>query len=90
MQFNTLGSHSGDADVSSAVTLIPPSGATKLLMQTMTQNVRFTLDGTAPTASIGFQLKGEHPAVIVPIGENTVVKVIQEAATADFQYQFGI
>lgn len=87
--FNPLGAHSDGATISSATTLTPATGATKILIQALTQNVRFTLDGTAPEAAKGFQLKAGDPPVIIPLGNATVLKVIQEAATADLQYQWG-
>jgi hypothetical protein len=85
-----LGAHNDGLAISSAVALTVPAGATKLLIQTLTQNVRFTLDGTTPTATKGFQLKATDPPVVIPISTGVAVKVIQEAATADLQYQFGI
>ncbi len=85
-----IGAHNDGLDISSAVALNIPSGATKLLIQALTQNVRFTVDGTTPTASKGFQLKAGDPPVVIPISSGTSVKVIEEAATADLQYQFGI
>ena len=90
MQFNPLGAHSDGAVISSAQTLTPASGATKLLIQALGQNVRLTLDGTTPTSTKGFQLVAGDPPLIVVIDAGTVVKVIQEAATADLQYQWGI
>lgn len=89
LAFNPLGAHNDGATISSATTLTPPSGATKLLIQAMSQNVRFTLDGTTPEAAKGFQLKAGDPPLLIPLGNSTTVKVIQEAATADLQYQFG-
>jgi len=89
MQFNPLGAHNDGLAISTAQTLTPTAGATMLLIQAIGQNVRLTLDGTTPTASKGFQVVAGDPAIIVPIGANTVIKVIQEAATADLQYQFG-
>ena len=53
------------------------------------QNVRYTLDGTTPTASKGFLLKAGDPPVIIPITSGMLVKVIEEAASADLQYQWG-
>lgn len=88
-EFSPVGSHSDGATISSATTLTPPTGATKILIQALTQNVRFTLDGTAPTASRGFQLKAGDPPMLIPLGASTVLKVIEEAATADLQYQWG-
>lgn len=90
MQFNPLGSHSDGLAISSAVALTPASGATMLLIQAIGQNVRLTLDGTTPTATKGFRIVADDAPIIVPIGEDTTVTVIQEAATADLQYQFGI
>lgn len=87
-QLEPVGAHSSGATISSATTLTAPTGATKILMQALTQNVRFTLDGTAPTASLGFQLKAGDPPLVVPLGVGTVLKVIQETATASLQYQW--
>lgn len=87
--FNPLGSHSSGADISSAVTLTAPAGATKLRMQAITQNVRYTLDGSTPTTSSGFELLAGDPAIIVPIESNTTVKVIEETSAADLEYQWG-
>lgn len=90
MRFNPLGSHNDGLAINTAKTLTPPGGATLLMIQALTQNVRYTLDGTTPTATTGFQLKAGDPAILVPIGSGTTVKVIEETATADLQYQFGI
>lgn len=89
LQFNPVGAHQDGLVISSSQPLVNPPGATKLLVQALDQNVRFTLDGSAPTASRGFQLKAGDPPVIIPISSNTTVKVIQEASTADLQYQYG-
>lgn len=79
--------HSSGATISSATTLTKPTGATKIIIQALTQNVRFTLDGTAPTATLGFQLlSGGSPFIIEVTGAS--IKVIQEAATASLQYQW--
>jgi hypothetical protein len=51
--------------------------------------VRLTLDGSDPTASKGFQIVASDPPVMIPVGQGTVIKVIQEAATADLQYQWS-
>lgn len=89
LSFYPVGSHYDGTDISSATTLTPASGATKLLIQALTQNVRFTLDGTVPTASKGFQLAAGDPPTLIVLSSNTTIKVIQEAATADIQYQWG-
>lgn len=93
MRFNPIGAHYDGTAISSATALTPPAGlaagAAKLLIQALTQNVRYTLDGTTPTASKGFQLVAGDPPIIIPVDSSTVVKVIEEAATADIQYQWG-
>jgi hypothetical protein len=88
LRFDPIGSHVDGTDISSAVTLTPADGATKLLLQPLGQNVRLTLDGTTPTANKGFQLAAGDPPVMVWVGGATI-KVIEEAASADLQYQWG-
>jgi hypothetical protein len=89
LELNPIGSHSDGVDVSSAVTLTPPTGATKLLIQALDTNLRVTLDGTTPTTAKGFQLVAGDPPLLIPLGINTIVKVIEEAASCDLQYQWG-
>jgi len=89
MSFTPVGAHSSGATISSVVTLTIPEGATKIMIQALTQNVRITLDGTAATSSVGFQIKAGEAPIVIPLGNSTVIKVIQEAATASLQYQFG-
>jgi hypothetical protein len=88
--FDPVGAHNDGLAIAAAATLTVPAGASKIMLQAHAQNVRFTLDGTVPTATLGFQLKSGDPPLVIPIGNNTVIKVIEEAATADLQYQFGV
>lgn len=88
-EFEPVGSHYDGTAINASVTLTPPTGATKILIQALTQNVRFTLDGTTPEAAKGFQLAAGDPPTLIPLGNGTVLKVIEEAATADIQYQWG-
>lgn len=87
--FNPVGAHVDGTDISSAVALSPASGAIKVLIQALTQNVRYTLDGTTPTASKGFQLKAGDPPVVIMLEDGTTITLIEETATADIQYQWG-
>jgi len=89
LMFSPVGAHVDGADISSAVTLTPPAGATKIMIQSVTQNARITLDGTVPTATKGFQLQNGDQMMLIPLGDDTVIKVIEETATADLQYQWG-
>lgn len=93
MSFNPIGAHNDGLTISSAQTIAAPDGlatnVAQLLIQAVGQNVRYTLDGSTPTASKGFRLVAGDPPIIIPVGSNTVIKVIEEAATADLQYQWG-
>jgi hypothetical protein len=89
LSFNPTGVHSDGLAISSAVVLTVPADARNLLIQALTQNIRYTLDGTTPTATAGFQIRAGDSPILIPLGDDTVVTVIQEAATADMQYQFG-
>ena len=86
--FRALGAHSSGATISSATVLTIPAGASGILIQTFTQNVRYTLDGTIPTSAVGFQLKAADPPVFIPLDSDVIFTVIEEAATAVLQYQF--
>uniref|UniRef100_A0A6M3KTM5 Uncharacterized protein n=1 Tax=viral metagenome TaxID=1070528 RepID=A0A6M3KTM5_9ZZZZ len=87
-KYSVVGPHYDGTVISSAVTLTPPAGAHGIRMQALTQNVRYTLDGTVPTATTGFQLKAADAAIVVPLSTSMSIKVIEETATADIQYQW--
>jgi len=89
LDFQPVGSHFDGTTISSATALTPASGANKLLIQALDQNVRITLDGTTPTATKGFQLVAGDPPVLIGVDAATTITVIEEAATADIQYQWG-
>lgn len=84
-----VGAHVANGSLSSSVTLTPPATANTLLLQATGQNVRYTLDGTTPTATTGFRLRSDDLPVIIDIGVGMTVKVIEETATATIQYQWG-
>ena len=84
-----VGTHNDGLTISSAVT-ITTTGAEKILMQALTQNIRYTLDGTTPTATLGFQLLSGDPPLLIILEDKVVLKVIEETATADLQYQLGM
>lgn len=89
LELYPLGAHSSGANIAAATSLTAPARATKLIIQALTQNVRFTLDGTTPTAILGFQIRAGDPPFTIPVAPGVTVKVIQEAATASLQYQWG-
>lgn len=60
--------------------------ATHLQMQALTQNIRYAIDGTQASATIGFQLAaGAITTIPVP---NLGVSVFEEADGAIIQYQW--
>ena len=92
LTFTPVGAHGSisDSSLSDAAALNRPAGTTKLLIQAFDQNVRFTLDGSEPAAAVGFQLKAGDPPLQIPMSAGVTVKVIEEAASAVLQYQWGL
>ena len=88
--FNPVSGHSQDASISGVTDLVLPGGANKVLIGAIGANVRYTLDGTAPSATFGFQLKDGDPPIVIPFGPATLLKVIEETASATIDFQFGV
>ena len=84
-----VGAHTQNATLSSAQTITIAAGTTKLLIQAFTQNVRYTLDGTVPTATKGFRLTAGNDPTMIPVVTGQTVKLIEEAASASIEYQLG-
>lgn len=86
--FRAVGTHTVISSLSSVQTVTVPANARGLYVQVFTQNVRVTVDGvTAPTASVGFQLRPSTDTVEVEAAEGSIVKFIEETASASLQYQ---
>jgi hypothetical protein len=88
-QCTVIGSHatSGSGGVPTAIPLVKPAGATQIIIQAITGNVRFTLDGSTPTATYGFELQAGQLPVTIPVPGGGI-NVIQESAT-DLEYQWA-
>lgn len=90
----SIGYHLHREDLATVQTLVPPPGSHPryLMMQALEQNVRYTLTVAAapstPTAAYGFQLLAAAPQIIIPIEAGIVVRVIEEAVTAELEYQW--
>ena len=69
-------------------TLGVPKGASYVLVQALAGNARYTLDGSAPTAAVGFQLVQSDPPILIPISALTTVRFIREAAGTILEYQY--
>lgn len=89
-KFKPSGTHTSNSSIGTATELSKPaSGADKILLQALGQNIRFTLDGTAPTTSSGFQLKAGDPAILIWMSDDITLTVIEEAGTATLEYLWG-
>jgi len=66
-----------------------PTQCNCVAVQALGQNIRFTLSGTNPTASSGFQLKAGDPAILLEIADTVTLKFIGEASGAILQLQAG-
>ena len=90
LQFEPVGAHSSGLDISSAVAPTRPAGATKLMIQVIDENARYTLQADSiPTTSAGFKLVSGNDPYILHIHPNSVFRLIEEAATCIPQLQWG-
>ncbi len=88
-QFRPVGSHNTDDDIAAADALTVPSGATMLLIQASGADCRYTLDGTTPTAAVGFTLKADAVPALILLADGVVFTIIEETTSALIDYQFG-
>lgn len=86
-----VGTHTTNSSLAAAVTLTPPSDIINaILIQTNTQPVRYTIDGTTPTATTGFLMAvGALPQLIIISEDTQFLRVIETVASASIQYQWG-
>lgn len=89
--FNPVGLHANRNDLATAQAIPrPAAGApTQLVVQAIDQNIRYTLDGSLPTPSFGFRLIAGNDPAIFPVGPNTRLTFVEEAATAVLEYMWG-
>lgn len=93
--FNPIGAHTQRADLATVQTVSPPgSGSTasqvsRIIVQAFDQNIRYTLDGSDPTTSFGFRLTATNDPILIPLGPNTTLKFVEEAATAILSFVWG-
>lgn len=79
--------HKTAADLATKYTWTKPEGATGLLAQnTGTAAIRYTLDGTDPTSTLGFQLRASTDPVIIPC-PGAAIEFIREADGAALDAQ---
>jgi hypothetical protein len=85
--YKPLANHVQNTSLSSVQSLLLPAGANGVLLQATSQNVRIRIDGVAPTASVGFQIRAGDPVVLIPLWQNATIRAIEEAASAKLDYQ---
>mgnify|MGYP001070056040 CR=1 FL=1 len=83
-----VGSHTQNSDLDEVVSISVPATAGIWFVQCQTQNVRFTLDGTAPTTGKGFLIKAGDPPISISVEPGSTIKVIEVSASAVLEYQF--
>ena len=90
LPFKPVGAHTQVATGATVQSITVPPGACQWMVQTQTQNVRFTLDGaTAATTTVGFLLVANAVPVIIPCYPKQVIKWIETTTTAVLDYPFG-
>lgn len=90
--FNPMGSHQQNATLTVATILTPPNVTppiTKIIVQSFDQNIRYTISGADPTPTFGFRLTATNDPIMIPIGPNTILQFVEEAATATLDYIWG-
>lgn len=80
------GSHDQDTTIDTATTITPTGDYIVMQATVSGKNVRYTLDGTTPTASLGFVMVAQDPPVRFPTAGKTF-KVIAETAGAALDWQ---
>lgn len=66
-----------------------PLHARGILMQAITQNIRYTLDGSTPTASSGYQLLASDPPLYIEITKGMRLRFLREASGAVLEYEYS-
>lgn len=86
--FTPVDAHTQSSALSNATAISVPAGANGLLVQATGRDIRFTLDGTTPTATKGFViLAGGSPMLLMAPSDDCVFTFIETAATATLEYQ---
>lgn len=74
--------------VNALTTINIPLNCSEVLIQAITQNIRYTLDGTNPTAASGFRLTAGNDPILLP-ATGVTLKFISETAGAILQIEYG-
>ena len=75
--------------VNNLFTVNIPIRCNEVLVQATVQNIRYTVNGTNPTAASGFVLISGNDPLVIPVTGSTTLKFISETAGAILQMAFG-
>lgn len=85
--FCAVGAHTQNTTLNTVQSISVPSGANGLLVQATVKDIRYTIDGSTPSASVGFLLPAySDPVILVGVQDNTTFKFIEVAASATLDY----
>ena len=89
IDFVPLGAHTSTALGAGVVTPTVPLRANAVMLQSGVEATRYTLNGTTPSASVGFVLAADAVPIVIPLKRGTVLKYIRAASGAVLEQQFG-
>jgi hypothetical protein len=89
--FDPVGAHTRNATLGTVVDLSAtrPAGADKIMIQAEGQNVRYTLDGTTPTVTVGFLLLNGTAAIVIECSDTTSIQILESAVGGVVNYIWG-
>lgn len=82
------GTHHEEHPVDTLFTANLPLNCSEVLVQAITQNIRYTLDGTNPTAASGYRLTAGNDPLLIP-ATGVTLKFISETVGAILQIEYG-
>lgn len=83
------GTHSKITGLSVVKPITVPDGAQGVWIQVISQNVRMTFDNTNPSSADGWEIKAGDAPLFYAFPAGTVLKFIEETASAEIQWQAG-
>lgn len=89
LPLSPVGSHVRNDALGQAVEVAVPAGARQFIFSVETQAIRLTLDGTTPTAAIGFPYATATTPYMLPVTEGVTLAIIAQVAGAVINYQFS-
>ena len=87
--FEPVGTHVS-AELNAELTPVVPVPATAFLVQASKFDIRYTLDGTAPSGTHGFLIR-EGEQIAIPISSSTTLKLNRSNTNVvpSIEYQWG-